>query len=78
MSRAGPFVNAVKTLCNLANALLLRSDEFGQPEDIKSSIEHLRHLRGFPLDSFHLPRTVDDITYPGFANSGENRCAALV
>jgi tetratricopeptide (TPR) repeat protein len=56
MFRAGTFVTAVETLYNLANTLLLRSEEFGQPEDIKSSIEYLHHLRGFPLDSFNDPR----------------------
>jgi tetratricopeptide (TPR) repeat protein len=57
---AKPFLNAVQTLFNLAIALLSRSEEFKQSEDIKSSIEYLRHLRGFPLDSFDLPRT--DVT----------------
>jgi tetratricopeptide (TPR) repeat protein len=56
--RAEPFVNAVKTLYNLTTALLIRSEKFGQPEDIKSSIEYLHYLRGFPLDSFDVPRTV--------------------
>ena len=56
MSRAGPFPNSVQTIFRLAVALLGRSEEFKQPEDIKYSIEYLRHLRLFPLDSFDVPR----------------------
>jgi CHAT domain-containing protein/tetratricopeptide (TPR) repeat protein len=59
-SRAGPSLNVVQTLYHLANTLLIRSEEFKQPEGIKFSIEYLRHLRGFPLDSFNVPRT--DVT----------------
>jgi CHAT domain-containing protein len=58
MSRAVPFRNIVETLHYLAFALLLRSEEFKQPEGIKFSIEYLRYLRGFPLDSSDIPRTV--------------------
>ena len=50
-------LNIVKTLCHLAIALLERSEEFEQPEGIKCSIEYLRHLRRFPLDSFDVSRT---------------------
>jgi CHAT domain-containing protein/tetratricopeptide (TPR) repeat protein len=60
MFRAGPFLNLFQTLYYLANTLLVRSEEFEQPESIKSSTEYLRHLRGFPLDSFDLSRT--DVT----------------
>jgi CHAT domain-containing protein len=56
MLRAGPFLNVVRTLHDLAFALLERSEEFEQPEDISFSIEYLRHLRGFPSDSFDVPR----------------------
>jgi tetratricopeptide (TPR) repeat protein len=65
MSRDGPSLDAVKNLSSLdaakslyylANALLVRSEEFEQPEDIKFSIEYLRHLRGFPLNSSDVPR----------------------
>jgi CHAT domain-containing protein/tetratricopeptide (TPR) repeat protein len=61
MSRAGPSLNAVQTLCHLTKALLMRSEEFKQPEGIKSSIEYLRHLRRFPLDSFD-PLRIDITT----------------
>jgi hypothetical protein len=56
VSLARPSLNIVKTLYYLVKALLTRSEEFEQPEDIKSSIEYLRHLRGFPLDTFDVPR----------------------
>ncbi|KAN0134196.1 hypothetical protein V8E53_007968 [Lactarius tabidus] len=38
-------------------ALLDRSEMLEQPEGIKYSIEYLRYIRGFPLDSFDVPRT---------------------
>jgi hypothetical protein len=57
MFRAGSFLNFFQTLYYLADALLVRSEAFEQPESVKSSTEYLRHLRGFPLDSFDLPRT---------------------
>jgi CHAT domain-containing protein/tetratricopeptide (TPR) repeat protein len=56
MFRAGSFLNICQTLYCLAKALLTRSEEFEQPEDVKSSTEYLRHLREFPLDSFDFPR----------------------
>jgi hypothetical protein len=65
----------VQTLYHLAIALLIRSKEFKQHEGIKSSIEYLRHLRGFPLDSFDIPRI--DVTTSlilGFANSSYLGC----
>jgi CHAT domain-containing protein/tetratricopeptide (TPR) repeat protein len=55
-SRARPFLKAVQALFSLAITLLIRSEEFEQPEGIGFSIEYLRYLRGFPLDSFDLPR----------------------
>ena len=55
--QAEPVLNAIKTLFHLTLALLERSEEFKQPEGIKYSIEHLRHLRKFPCDSFDIPRT---------------------
>jgi tetratricopeptide (TPR) repeat protein len=65
MSRAGRLLNAVQTLFYLVNDLLVRSeefDDFDQPEGIKSSIEYLRYLRRFSLDSFDVPRTVVTIS----------------
>jgi CHAT domain-containing protein/tetratricopeptide (TPR) repeat protein len=60
MSQAGPSLNFVETFFRLADALLVRSEEFEQPEGIKYVIEYLRYIRGFPLDSFDVPRT--DVT----------------
>jgi len=54
VSRAGLSLNVVQLLFRLAFALLHRSEKFEQPEDVKSSIEHLRYLRGLPIDSFDL------------------------
>ena len=50
-------LNIVETLFHIALALMERS-EFERPKDIKYSIEYLRHLRTFPLDSFNVSRTV--------------------
>jgi tetratricopeptide (TPR) repeat protein len=58
MSRAEPFLNAVETLYHLTITLLEHSEESEQPEGIRFSIEYLRYLREFPLDSFNVPRTV--------------------
>ncbi|KAH8992704.1 CHAT domain-containing protein [Lactarius akahatsu] len=44
-------INIVELLLDLAFALLLRSEDSGQPEDVKYSIVYLRYLRGLPLDS---------------------------
>ncbi len=57
VSRPGPFLNIVQILFHLAFALLVRSEEFEQPHDIKYSIEYLRYLRGLGpiLDSFDIP-----------------------
>jgi tetratricopeptide (TPR) repeat protein len=60
MSPDGPFLNAVQILYHLANTLLMRSEDFKQPEGVKYGIEYLRYLRGFPLDSFYVLRK--DIT----------------
>ena len=51
-------LNIFQTLFHLALALMERSEDFIQPEGFKYSIEYLRHLRTFPLDSFDIPRTV--------------------
>jgi hypothetical protein len=59
-SQAGPSLNFVQTFFRLADALLVRSEDFKQPEGIKYVIEYLRYIRGFPLDSFDVPRT--DVT----------------
>ena len=56
-SQAEPFLNVVRTFFRLARALLERSEKFKQPKGIKYSIEYLRHLQRFPLDSFDVPRT---------------------
>ncbi len=51
----GSSTNVVHLLFRLALALQDRS-KFERPEDIKYSIEYLRHLRGLPLDSTDVPR----------------------
>ncbi|KAI9444038.1 CHAT domain-containing protein [Lactarius indigo] len=56
ISRAGRFLNVVQLLFRLALALLRRSEEFKQLEDVKYSIEYLRYLRGLVLESFNTPR----------------------
>ena len=58
MFRTGPSPNIVQDLFHLAVALMERSEEFRQPKDVEYSIEYLRHLRRFPLDSFDVSRTV--------------------
>ena len=60
VSRAEHLGNVVRHLFNLAIALLERFEEFGQPEDIKFSVEYLRYLRGMACDPFGVPR--DDVT----------------
>ena len=47
-------LNIFQTLFFLAIALIERSEEFEQPEDNKYSIDYLRRLRTFPLNSFDL------------------------
>ncbi|KAH9047523.1 CHAT domain-containing protein [Lactarius deliciosus] len=49
-------INIVELLFNLALDLLLRSEKFEQPEDVKYSIVYLRYLRGVPLDSIDPPK----------------------
>ncbi|KAH9162883.1 CHAT domain-containing protein [Lactarius sanguifluus] len=56
VSRDGYPLNIVKLLLYLAFALLLRSEKFEQPEDVKYSIAYLRYLRRLPLDSFDLSK----------------------
>jgi CHAT domain-containing protein len=51
-------LNLVQLIFHLALALLRRSKNFDQPEDIKYSIEYLRYLRGLPLDSFNVPSDI--------------------
>ncbi|KAH9047141.1 CHAT domain-containing protein [Lactarius hengduanensis] len=48
--------HAVRPLFLLAAALLHRSLDFDQTEDVKYSIEYLRYLRGLPLEFFDIPR----------------------
>jgi hypothetical protein len=55
-----PLNNMLRLLSNLAIDVLLRSEDFKQPEGLKYSIEYLRYLRRFPLDSYHITRT--DVT----------------
>ncbi len=52
-----PSLNVVQVFFHLAMALLVRSEEFEQPHDIKYSIEYIRYLRGLglALDSFDIP-----------------------
>jgi hypothetical protein len=57
MPQVGPFLNFVQTLFRIAAALLVRSEEFEQPGDIKYAVDYLRHIRRFPLESFNFPRT---------------------
>ncbi|KAH9005623.1 CHAT domain-containing protein [Lactarius hatsudake] len=45
----------VRLLFRLAYALLFRSEQFKQPDDLNSSIEYLRYLRGLPLDFSDAP-----------------------
>ena len=59
---AQPFLNVVQTLFHIAIALLRRSQEFELPEGIKYSVEYLRYLRRFPLDSFDIYRTLVTIS----------------
>ncbi|KAH9171555.1 CHAT domain-containing protein [Lactarius sanguifluus] len=56
ISRARRFLNVVQLLFRLALALLRRSEESQQLEDVKYSIECLRYLRGLALESFNTPR----------------------
>ena len=56
-TQAEPFLNVVETLFHLTLTLLERSENFKEPEGLKYSIEYLRHLRRFPLDSFDVPRS---------------------
>ncbi|KAH9005609.1 CHAT domain-containing protein [Lactarius hatsudake] len=57
VSQDGLSLNVVEHFFSLTRALLYRSKNFEQPaEDVKYSIEYLRHLRGLPLDSFGLSR----------------------
>jgi CHAT domain-containing protein/tetratricopeptide (TPR) repeat protein len=53
---AKPFLNTGQILFRLAKALVVRSDEFEQPEGIKYVMEYIRYLRGFPLDPFDVSR----------------------
>ena len=53
--RNGPRLNnAFRLLFHLAFALLVRSDDFEQPEGVKYAIEYLRYLRGLLLDSVYI------------------------
>ena len=53
-SESDPHV--IQTHINHTSALLHRSKEFGQPDDVESTIKHLRHLLKQPLEDFNLPR----------------------
>ncbi|KAI9433876.1 CHAT domain-containing protein [Lactarius indigo] len=50
-----PVPNVLEALLFLALALLRRSDEFKQPNDVASAVEYLRHLRDQPHEAFRLP-----------------------
>jgi tetratricopeptide (TPR) repeat protein len=56
VSQDRPFV--IQLLFRLASALLERSRTHEQPEGIEESINYLWYLQRFPLDSFHIPRTL--------------------
>ncbi|KAH9019565.1 CHAT domain-containing protein [Lactarius deliciosus] len=56
ISRARRFLNVVQLLFRLALALLRRSEESTQLEDVRYSIEYLQYLRGLALESFNTPR----------------------
>ena len=55
--QAKPFLNVVRALFYLAIALLERSGQFKQPDDINYALGYLRYIRRFPPDSFDVPRT---------------------
>ncbi|KAH9171562.1 CHAT domain-containing protein [Lactarius sanguifluus] len=56
ISRARLQFHAARPLFLLSAALLHRSMDFDQTEDVKYCIEYLRYLRGLPLESFDIPR----------------------
>jgi tetratricopeptide (TPR) repeat protein len=56
---SGLYLDSVQTIYYLSLALLDRSEGFEQPEGIKYSVEYLRCIRRFPLDSFV---TITDVT----------------
>ena len=60
MHKAGDSKSVVRTHFLLAILLLRRAEEFGQAEDIKGSLVHLRYLRGLPLESFNV--STNDLT----------------
>jgi CHAT domain-containing protein/tetratricopeptide (TPR) repeat protein len=55
-------LDVVGLLFHLALALLHRSEQFDQPEDIKYSIEYLRYLRGLLLAPFNPRVPRNDVT----------------
>ncbi|KAH8992686.1 hypothetical protein EDB92DRAFT_2065493, partial [Lactarius akahatsu] len=56
----------VRLLFRLAYALLVRFERFKRPDDLNSSIEYFRYLRGLPLDFSDAPGNPHHaITYPG-------------
>ncbi|KAH9047145.1 hypothetical protein EDB84DRAFT_1462987, partial [Lactarius hengduanensis] len=50
VSWATPPFHVTRSLFLLATALIYRTRDFNQTEDVKYSIEYLRYLRGLPLD----------------------------
>ncbi|KAI9444037.1 CHAT domain-containing protein [Lactarius indigo] len=56
VSRAKYSFSVVQSFFYLAGALLVRSEDFDQTEDLKNCIEYLRYLQGLPLESFDIPR----------------------
>ncbi|KAH9047135.1 CHAT domain-containing protein [Lactarius hengduanensis] len=56
ISRARHSFHVVQLLFHLVGALLDRSKDFDQTEDVTYSIEYLRYLQGLPLESFDIPR----------------------
>ncbi len=57
VSGAEHSLNIVQIFYYLATALLYRSEDFEQPEDVKYSIEYFQYIRGLglPLESFDIP-----------------------
>ncbi|KAH9019567.1 hypothetical protein EDB83DRAFT_2679516 [Lactarius deliciosus] len=56
VSRAGRPFNVVRLLFHLVSALLVRSKDFDQIEDVKYLVEYIRYLQGLPPESFNIPK----------------------
>ncbi|KAH8978823.1 CHAT domain-containing protein [Lactarius akahatsu] len=58
ISQAGLSLNVGQFLFYLAMALLFRSKDFDQTEDVEYSIKYLRYLHRLPLEFFDIPRNI--------------------